>query len=55
MHHGNGTQGIFYDRADILTVSIHADPARFYPFFWGYAEERGAGEAHGYGHGIPLG
>ena len=43
VHHGNGTQGIFYDRDDVLTVSIHADPARFYPFFWGHAQERGAG------------
>ncbi|BBU54762.1 hypothetical protein KU6B_10270 [Mameliella alba] len=43
VHHGNGTQGMFYDRDDVLTVSIHADPARFYPFFWGHAQERGAG------------
>src|SRR5690606_33435184 len=35
LHHGNGTQGIFYRRPDVLTVSIHADPLRFYPFFWG--------------------
>ena len=43
LHHGNGTQGIFYDRADVLTVSIHAHPERYYPFFWGYPEERGQG------------
>ena len=42
VHHGNGTQDIFYDRDDILTVSIHADPKRFYPFFWGHANELGA-------------
>ncbi len=47
LHHGNGTQGIFYDRADVLTVSIHAHPERYYPFFWGYPEERGAGEGIG--------
>ena len=41
VHHGNGTQGIFYERADVLTVSIHADPNSFYPFVWGYAHERG--------------
>jgi acetoin utilization deacetylase AcuC-like enzyme len=35
VHHGNGTQGIFYRRRDVLTVSLHADPQRFYPFFWG--------------------
>ncbi|WP_413873581.1 histone deacetylase family protein [Albidovulum sp.] len=47
VHHGNGTQGIFYARADVLTVSIHADPARFYPFFWGHAHERGQGAGLG--------
>ena len=46
LHHGNGTQGIFYDRPDVLTISIHAHPERYYPFFWGYPDERGnaAGE-----------
>ena len=43
VHHGNGTQGIFYERPDVLTVSIHADPTFFNPFVWGYAHERGAG------------
>lgn len=47
LHHGNGTQGIFYDRADVLTVSIHAHPERYYPFFWGYPDERGAGAGEG--------
>ena len=54
VHHGNGTQGIFYHRRDVLTVSIHADPARFYPFFWGHAEERGVGEGLGYNLNLPL-
>ncbi len=54
VHHGNGTQGIFYDRDDVLTVSIHADPARFYPFFWGHAEERGTGRGLGYNLNLPL-
>lgn len=48
VHHGNGTQGIFYDRNDVLTVSVHADPERFYPFFWGYEQERGEGLGLGY-------
>ncbi len=52
VHHGNGTQGIFYRRGDVLTVSIHADPARFYPFFWGHAQERG--EAGGLGTNLNL-
>lgn len=47
VHHGNGTQGIFYDRADVLTVSLHAHPERFYPFFWGYPSELGVGEGTG--------
>ena len=47
LHHGNGTQAIFYDRPDVLTVSIHAHPERFYPFFWGYPEERGTGAGAG--------
>ena len=54
VHHGNGTQGIFYSRADILTVSVHADPSRFYPHFWGYAGERGAGAGLGYNLNLPL-
>ncbi len=54
VHHGNGTEAIFYDRADILTVSLHADPKRFYPFFWGYAEETGRGEGEGCNLNLPL-
>lgn len=54
VHHGNGTQGIFYDRDDVLTVSIHADPIRFYPFFWGHAAERGEGRGLGYNLNLPL-
>ena len=54
VHHGNGTQDIFYERADVLTVSIHADPVRFYPFFWGHADERGQGEGVGYNLNLPL-
>jgi len=54
VHHGNGTQGIFYDRDDVLTISIHADPARFYPFFWGYAQERGEARGRGFNLNLPL-
>lgn len=54
LHHGNGTQGIFYRRDDVLTVSLHADPARFYPFFWGNAGERGEGPGLGYNCNLPL-
>ncbi len=54
LHHGNGTQAIFYDRPDVLTVSIHADPAEFYPFYWGSAEETGDDEGEGYNLNLPL-
>ena len=54
VHHGNGTQGIFYERPDVLTVSIHADPSSSIPFVWGYAHERGAGPGLGANLNIPL-
>ncbi|MEK9842064.1 histone deacetylase family protein [Thalassospira sp.] len=54
LHHGNGTQHIFYERSDILTLSIHADPMDFYPFFWGNAEETGAKDGFGFNKNYPL-
>jgi acetoin utilization deacetylase AcuC-like enzyme len=54
VHHGNGTEAIFYDRADVLTVSIHANPKRFYPFFWGYAEAAGRAAGEGFNLNLPL-
>ncbi len=54
VHHGNGTQGIFYARDDVLTVSLHADPDRFYPFYWGAAQERGQGRGMGCNLNLPL-
>jgi acetoin utilization deacetylase AcuC-like enzyme len=53
-HHGNGTQNIFYDRGDVLFVSIHADPADEYPYYLGYADERGAGEGEGQNLNLPM-
>ncbi|MEY4980054.1 MAG: hypothetical protein RLZZ352_2324 [Pseudomonadota bacterium] len=53
-HHGNGTQTIFYERADVLTVSIHGDPATEYPFFLGHADECGAGAGLGFNLNLPL-
>lgn len=53
-HHGNGTQSIFYGRADVLTVSIHGDPRTEYPFFLGHADERGDGEGLGFNLNLPL-
>jgi acetoin utilization deacetylase AcuC-like enzyme len=53
-HHGNGTQDIFYDSAEVLFVSLHADPDVSYPCFSGYAEERGAGPGEGFTRNFPL-
>ena len=53
-HHGNGTQSIFYDRADILTISLHADPRDEYPYFAGYADETGSGAGNGFNRNFPL-
>lgn len=54
LHHGNGTQQIFYERADVLVVSLHIDPAEAYPYFAGYATERGRGSGEGYNINYPL-
>jgi acetoin utilization deacetylase AcuC-like enzyme len=53
-HHGNGTQAIFYDRPDILFLSLHGDPAEEYPFFLGWADERGEGAGEGFNVNYPL-
>ncbi len=53
-HHGNGTQDIFYDRSDVLTVSIHAQPRLAYPYFSGFVDEKGMGIGRGYNINIPL-
>jgi acetoin utilization deacetylase AcuC-like enzyme len=53
-HHGNGTQGIFYGRGDVLFVSIHADPATDYPFYWGHPDETGEGAGEGATLNLPL-
>jgi acetoin utilization deacetylase AcuC-like enzyme len=53
-HHGNGTQSLFYDRADVLTVSIHGDPRTEYPFYLGHADERGVGAGEGCNLNLPL-
>lgn len=53
-HHGNGTQGIFYERGDVLTISIHADPNWKFPFFTGFTDERGISEGEGKNINYPL-
>jgi len=53
-HHGNGTQQIFYERDDVLFVSLHADPARAYPYVTGWGDETGAGRGSGATLNLPL-
>jgi acetoin utilization deacetylase AcuC-like enzyme len=54
VHHGNGTQGIFWERDDVFFASIHGDPSEFYPFMAGYAHERGAGRGLGHTLNVPM-
>lgn len=54
VHHGNGTQGVFWRRADVLTLSIHADPSNYFPFFAGYADETGEGAGQGFNRNLVL-
>ena len=53
VHHGNGTQGIFYRRKDVFFCSLHGNPAEYFPFYAGYAHERGEGEGLGYNLNLP--
>ncbi len=53
-HHGNGTQSIFYDRPDVLFVSLHGDPCTEYPFYLGHADETGTGAGEGFNLNLPL-
>lgn len=56
VHHGNGTQDIFYERDDVLTVSLHMDHGAWGPSHpqTGRLEERGAGSGRGFNQNVPL-
>jgi acetoin utilization deacetylase AcuC-like enzyme len=54
IHHGNGTQQIFWERSDVFFASIHGDPDVCYPYYAGFADERGAGAGLGSTLNIPL-
>jgi acetoin utilization deacetylase AcuC-like enzyme len=54
VHHGNGTQHLFYKRADVLTVSLHGDPAGLFPYFSGFADETGTGRGLGFNRNLSL-
>jgi len=53
-HHGNGTQDLFYSSGAMLYVSIHVDPARAFPYYWGYPDETGDGPGQGCNVNLPL-
>ena len=46
-HHGNGQQQIFYERSDVLTMSLHGHPSFAYPYFSGFEDEKGQGDGLG--------
>ena len=54
-HHGNGTQDIFYDRSDVLFISLHGHPKHAFPYYSGYAGEVGTGDGSGYNLNLPMG
>ena len=53
-HHGNGQQVIFYQRSDVLTISIHGHPRFAYPYFSGFEDEIGEGEGANFNMNLPL-
>ncbi len=53
-HHGNGTQDIFYERDDVLFVSLHGHPDQEYPYFLGYDTETGRGKGEGFNANYPM-
>lgn len=52
VHHGNGTEAIFYDRDDTLTISLHQEGN--YPLEKGQIEDRGEGKGIGHNINVPL-
>lgn len=52
VHHGNGTQTVYHERADTLTISLHQENC-FPPGYSG-AEDRGTGAGEGFNLNIPL-
>ena len=54
IHHGNGTQDIFYDSDRAMYCSIHGDPEWAYPPHTGSCDETGAGSGSGFTYNQPL-
>lgn len=54
VHHGNGTQFIFWERPDVLFCSIHIDPRLAAPYYAGHSDEIGEGPGRGLNFNLPL-
>jgi acetoin utilization deacetylase AcuC-like enzyme len=54
VHHGNGTQEVFWDDPQVFYASLHGDPAHLYPYVTGHADEVGAGRGRGTTRNVPL-
>lgn len=54
VHHGNGTQEIFWDDPDVFFASVHRSPEAFYPHFAGYRKETGGSAAPNGILNVPL-
>jgi acetoin utilization deacetylase AcuC-like enzyme len=52
VHHGNGTEAVFYDRDDVLTISLHQE--RNYPLDTGDVADQGTGAGKGFNVNVPL-
>lgn len=53
VHHGDGVANAFYDRSDILTLSLHQNPKTLFPGT-GFEHEIGEGDGKGYCVNVPL-
>lgn len=52
VHHGNGSETVFYDRDDVLTISLHQEGN--YPLESGALQDRGTGAGAGFNLNLPL-
>jgi acetoin utilization deacetylase AcuC-like enzyme len=55
VHHGNGTQDLFWRDGEVLYVSLHGSPDHLFPYFTGFADEGGEGPGRGTTRNLPLG
>ncbi|MHC4703398.1 MAG: arginase family protein, partial [Planctomycetota bacterium] len=53
VHNGDGVAEAFYDRRDVMTISLHQNPKTLFPGT-GFADEIGAGDGKGYCVNVPL-